>query len=159
MEMSIQIGLGLLIVTAGLVALGLRTRHLAICRKARNWPSVEGTIESGQREVVADGPGGPAIILPVFAFSYQVAGEYYGGRFALRGRVALRPYTTDPTVAVHSFIQHMIGRKVQVKYNPVHPEEWFVANELVERCRVQQKFSRDFINFPPRDLGTNADQL
>ena len=128
----------------------MKIRQLAIWRKAQNWPSVEGTIESGQREMVAD--SGSAI-LPVFAFSYQVAGEYYGGRFALR------PYTTDPTVTDPSFIEHMIGRKVRVNYNPVHPEEWFVANERVEGCRVEQKFGRDFINYAPRDWGTDADQL
>ena len=151
--MLIQIGMGLLIVTAGLVALGLRMRDLAIWRTAQNWPSVEGTIESGQREFVVGG-GNNQIILPVFAFSYNVAGEYYGGRFAL-----VRRYATDPTVADPSLIERMIGRKVQVKYDPVHPEKWFVANKLVEGCRVQQKFSRDFINFPPRDRGANADQL
>ncbi len=141
-------------VTAVLVALGLNLRQLAIWRTAQNWPSVEGTIESGQREWVAGGAGPSTIILPVFAFSYQVAGEYYGGRFALR------PYTTDPTVADPSFIKHMIGRKVRVNYNPVHPEEWFVANERVEGCRVEQKIGRDFINYrTPRDWGTDADKL
>jgi hypothetical protein len=98
-------------------------------------------------EQVAGGGKKPPIILPVFAFSYQVAGEYYGGRFALL------PYITDPTVADQSLLEHMVGRRVQVNYDPARPEAWFVADELIEGCRVEQKFGRDLVNFAPSDLG------
>lgn len=129
------------------VGVGLTVRRLLVSRKAQEWPSVEGTIESGQMEQVAGGGKTPRVILPVFAFSYHVEGQYYGGRFALL------PYNTDPTVDDPSFLEHMVGRKVQVNYNPEHPEVWFVADKLIEGCRVEQKFGRDLTNFAPSDQG------
>ena len=151
METAPQIGLAFFIVVAALVALGLKIRQLTMSKKAQKWPSVEGTIESGKMEQVGGGGKQQPIFLPVFAFSYQVAGEYYGGRFALR------PYETDPNVADPSFLEHMVRRKVQVNYNPAHPETWFVADELIEGCRVEQKFGRDWVNFSPSNVGPWGD--
>jgi len=56
--------------------------------KAKQWPRTEATIQTGAIEVVAPDLGS-AMRLPVFAFSYQVGGEYYSGRFALM------PYTVQ----------------------------------------------------------------
>lgn len=114
-------------------------------KEAAKWPSVEGTIESGRREQVAGGGGKPKVILPVFAFSYQVAGEYYSGRFALL------PYITDPFVGDSLFVEHMIGRKLHVNHDPLKPEVWFIADKLIEGCKVEQTISADWIYCPPPD--------
>ena len=110
-------------------------------RSARHWPTAEGTVESGAREVVASSRYGN-IELPVFAFSYQVAGEYYSGRFALQ------PYITDPGDSV---ISRMIGRKLQIHYDPAGPSTWFIPDELIEGCRVEQKLDPHLVSYPPRD--------
>jgi hypothetical protein len=82
------------------------------------------------------------IKLPVFAFSYQVFGEYHSGRFALM------PYTTEPD---ESFTSRMIGRKLQLRYDPAHPEQWFIPDELIEGCKVEQKLGRVLTTFCPKD--------
>ena len=134
----------LLIVLIGFF-LGTTIWRRRVSKKAAKWPSVEGTIESGQLEQVAGGGRSPKVILPVFAFSYRVAGEYYSGRFALL------PYITDPFVADSSFVEHMIGRKIQVNHDPLKPDVWFIADKLIEGCKVEQKFSGDWIDYAPAD--------
>lgn len=125
--------------------LGITIWRRHVSKKAKTWPSVEGIIESGKLEQVAGGGRSPKVILPAFSFSYQVSGEYYSGRFALL------PYITDPFVADPSFIEHMIGRRVQVNHNPIKPEVWFIADELIEGCKIEQKFSGNWINDAPSD--------
>jgi hypothetical protein len=122
--------------------LGIRIWHGRVSKKAERWPSVEGTIESGKLEQVA-GSGNYKVILPVFAFSYSVEGEYYSGRFALL------PYITDPFVTDSSFIEHMISRKVTVNHDPLKPDVWFIADKLIEGCKVEQKFTGDWIDYSP----------
>jgi hypothetical protein len=78
--------------------------------------------------------------LPVFNFSYQVGAEYFGGRFALL------PYTTDPGSSV---IERMIGRKLRVRYDPRHAQSWFIPDELIEGCQVEQELSPHLVNFRP----------
>jgi hypothetical protein len=56
---------------------------------------------------------------------------------------ALLPYITDP------FVEHMVGRKVQVNHDPLKPEVWFIADKLIEGCKVEQKFSGDWIDYAP----------
>ena len=114
--------------------------HRHVARNAERWPSVEGVIESGQMEAAASGGSKPKVVLPVFAFSYEVTGEYYGGRFALL------PYVTD---LGESIIERMIGRKLQIHYDPKKPETWFIADKLIEGCKVEQKFTPDWFSFPP----------
>jgi hypothetical protein len=101
----------------------------------------EATIESGQKEVVASARYGK-IELPVFGFSYKVQGEYYAGRFALM------PYITDPG---DSLISRMIRTKLQIHYDPAEPSTWFIPDELIEGCRVEQKFDPHLISYPPID--------
>jgi hypothetical protein len=117
-------------------------RQFRAWRRAQKWPSTEGVIESGKLEpVVSHGPA--PVILPVFGFSYKVVGEYYGGRFALL------PYTADPLAADLHFVEHMIGRKLQVNYDPAKPAVWFIANDLIDGCKVEQRVTRDWASFPP----------
>lgn len=128
-----------------LFVLGTKIWRGIISRKATKWPCVEGTIESGKLEHVAGNRRGPEVILPVFAFSYRVGTAYYSGRFALL------PYITDPFVSDSSFVEHMIGRKVQVNHDPLKPEVWFIADKLIEGCKVEQKFSGNWIDYSPPD--------
>jgi hypothetical protein len=94
---------------------------------ARQWPQTIATVESGSMETVGRKQDGPTIELPTFAFSYQVAGEHYGGRFALE------PLFPDPQ---HSVLLSMVQRKFMVHYDPGHPEAWIMDDETIEGCRV-----------------------
>lgn len=139
-ETGVEITLGLLgvIAVVGAVALGLRWWRRKGVEKAEGWPAAEATLESGGLEEVAQGRSR----LPTFAFSYQVAGKYYSGRFALV------PYPTD---AERSLIDRMIGRKLQVRYDPRHPELWFIPDKMIEGCKVEQKMGPHVIGFYPKD--------
>jgi hypothetical protein len=113
-------------------------------RKAKStihWPTTEATIESGAVEVVAREKFSK-VELPVFAFSYRVREEYFSGRFALL------PYITDPGQSV---IERMIGKKLQVRYDPARAEMWFIPDELIEGCKIEQQLSPDFVNLKPKD--------
>lgn len=132
-------------VELALIAIGVVSLLSWLWRRVRSkdalrWPTTEGNIESGTIEVVAHLKGGD-ISLPVFAFSYRVTDRYHSGRFALR------PYITDPGPSV---LDRMKGRKLQIHYNPRRTEEWFIADEYIEGCRVEQKLSPDFVNYEPR---------
>lgn len=108
-------------------------------RQTAGWPLTEATIETVQDEVVSHSKR-PAITLPVLAFSYHVAGEYYSGRFALY------PYIADP-----GDMTRMIGRKLQVRYNPDRPETWFIPDKLIEGCKVEQKMCPNPLGLNPHD--------
>ena len=43
----------------------------------------------------------------------------------------------------------MIDRKLQVHYNPANPQEWYLANEYIEGCRIGQKIEQHFFGYPP----------
>ena len=102
-----------------------------------DWPVTEATIESGQIEAVAQGRA----TLPTFAFSYQVAGQYYAGRFGLIPR----------SVGPEELIARMTGRKLQLRYRPDRPEMWFIPDEMLEGCQVEQKLGPHVLGLYPRD--------
>ena len=139
-ETGVQITLGLLGVVAIVVAVAIgwwwwqRKR----VEQAEGWLQAEATIESGGLEGTAQGRAR----LPTFAFSYQIAGKYYSGRFAL-----LR-YTADPDRAL---IDRMIGRKLQVRYDPRRPEVWFIPDKVIKGCKVEQKMGPHFIALYPKN--------
>jgi hypothetical protein len=110
-------------------------------KKAIHWPATEGTIESGGMEVVANVRGNK-VTLPVFAFSYRVQSGYFSGRFALL------PYITDPDPHI---IERMIGRKLQIRVDPQNAKAWFIADDLIEGCRIEQKLSPYAINLKPAE--------
>jgi len=110
-------------------------------KAAPSWPVAEAIIETGTIESVA-AVKGSKVQLPVFAFSYLVSGEYYSGRFALM------PYITDPG---ESLVKRMIGRKLEVHYDPVKPQTWLIADELIEGCKVEQKSRPGLFGFYPSD--------
>jgi Protein of unknown function (DUF3592) len=139
-ETGVQIIFGLLGVVAVVVvvAAGWWWWQRKRVEETEEWLQAEATIESGRLEGTAQG----RIKLPTFAFSYQIAGKYYSGRFALM------PYTTHPEI---SFIDRMIGRKLQVRYDPRCPEVWFIPDKVIEGCKVEQKMGPHVIGFYPKD--------
>jgi Protein of unknown function (DUF3592) len=114
-------------------------------KKAKQWPKTEGTIQSGAIEVVAQTKFN-TIRLPVFAFSYQVQGEYYSGRFALM------PYTVAYD---ESLIDRMIGRKLIVCHDPAHPDRWLIPDETIDGYKVEQKMGPHFIGYYLSDTGNH----
>jgi hypothetical protein len=109
-QTQLMFSFGLLALVAFGIVLTIRRRGLA--KKAAQWPLAEAMIESGQVEAVAGGGRSPKVSLPVFAFSYQVEGEYYSGRFALL------PYITSID---ELFVSRMIGRNLKVHHDPRQP--------------------------------------
>jgi hypothetical protein len=122
---------------AAVITLWWRLRQREV-DEARRWPQTEATIESGEVELVSSLDG---MELPVFAFSYQVERAYYSGRFALR------PYRTDPG---ESPFARMAGRKLRVHYDPNRPGTWFLPDELIEGCKVEQKIGLPLNTYSPK---------
>jgi hypothetical protein len=110
-------------------------------RAAKGWSATQGTIESGVSETVGTA-NGVQVVLPVFAFSYCVNGEYYSGRFSLS------PYSNDVGEAIFKLI---VGRKIPIKFDPSHPAKWFVAERLMEGYKVEQKMGPHLQPFYPKD--------
>jgi hypothetical protein len=79
---------------------------------------------------------------PPSLFPTSLPGEHYSGRFALM------PYVTNPPPNITSTLA---GRKLPVRYNPRHPETWYLPDELIEGCKVEQKMGPHLIGFYPQD--------
>ena len=138
-ETGVELMLGVLAVVA--MAAGIMTwwwlrqkRRVAITRE---WILTDATIESGALEPTIE----TRAVLPTFAFSYQVAGEYFSGRFGL----------TPSNIGAQELIDRMTGRKVQLRYDPAQPEVWFIPDGQIEGCKVEQKIGPHVIGLYPRD--------
>lgn len=101
----------------------------------------EATIEAGKLEAVQDSSVRSPIILPVFAFSYQFDGNYYSGRFSLSH------LNTD----ANELIQRLTGQKLQVHCDPSSPDAWFIPQEYIEGCKVEQKMGPHVIALYPQE--------
>jgi hypothetical protein len=108
---------------------------------AQSWPTAEATIESGALENVTDSSAKAPLVLPVLAFSYQVLGNYYSGRFAL----------SHINTEKDELIRRMIGRKLQVRYNPTSPAIWYIPDEHIEGCKVEQRIGPHIVALYPKD--------
>jgi hypothetical protein len=112
-----------------------------LVNKAREWLPVEGTSESGAFETTHDSK----VRLPTLSFSYQVAGQFFSGRFCL---LPERPYFPKPFIA--SMIAELKGRKFLLRYDPTHPEIWFIAADSIGGYKVGQKIGIHFVrSFSP----------
>jgi hypothetical protein len=133
------IALGVLAVVAIVVAIaaGWWRRQQKRVQETERWPQAEATIESGRLEPTAQGRA----VVPTFAFSYQTAGRFYSGRFGLM------PHMTDS----QSIIERMMGRKLQVRYDPSRPEVWFIPDKMIEGCKVEQRMGPHVIGFYPKN--------
>lgn len=107
---------------------------------ASSWPLTEATIESGAIEIV-NGTGKQPIRLPVFAFSYHVADDYYAGRFSL----------SYLNIDADDLIQRLTGRKIQIRCDPHSPDIWFIPDEQIEGCKVEQKMGPHMIKLYPSE--------
>ena len=112
-------------------------RQRKVLQEARQWLPVEAKVESGALEATSETN---KVVLPTFAFSYQVAGEYYSGRFGLM------PKRFPSKELIQSIIDRMIGRKFLLRYDPSHPEAWFIPDEYIDGCRVEQRISSNVIH-------------
>jgi len=112
--------------------------------QTREWPATEATIESGALEPTHETN---KLVLPTFAFSYQVSGEYYSGRFSLLPNERFSGQTL-----FDSLMGQMIGRKLLIRYDPQRPQQWFIPDEFIEGCKVEQKVGVHVVHdFYPRD--------
>lgn len=108
--------------------------------KASTWPCCQATVESAAMETVANAEYS-AVVLPVFAFSYVVDGDYHSGRFALR------PWASDPG---ESILTTLLGRKLRIHYDPRRPTEWYIPDEVIEGCKVEQKIGVHVVDYSPK---------
>ena len=140
--------LGVVLLVAGAVSVAVIAwviswyRQRKLVQRAGQWVPVEGRIESGALEAIHESG---KIILPTFAFSYQVSGESYSGRFSLR----------DPfpgKTSIESMIDGMIGRTLLLRYCPDRPEDWFIPDEFIDGYKVEQRIGPHVIHdYYPRD--------
>ena len=133
----IELGLLTIVMAVVVVFAWEWKRQRRSVEEAGTWPITEATIESGALERTAESRA----VLPTFAFSYQISGAYYSGRFGLI------PSDTDS----EELIDTMIGRKLQVRYNPLHPAVWFIADERIEGRKVEQKLGAHIVGLYPKD--------
>jgi hypothetical protein len=121
----------------------LRHRLSKLAQVATGWPTTEATVGSGTLESTREDR---KIVLPTFAFSYQISGEYYSGRFCLI------PNSLFPGSAfIESLVKGMIGRKLLLRYDPQHPQVWFIPDEHIDGCKVGQKIGSHVLSLYPKD--------
>ena len=128
-----------LIAVAAWIVSGYRQRKLV--QDAREWLLTEATINSGALESMQ---GTNKAVLPTFAFSYQVSGEYYSGKFSLMPKRAFFP-SEARRAFLESMIEGMIGRKLSIRYNPRQPDAWFIPEERIGGCKVEQRIGSHMI--------------
>lgn len=117
-----------------------------LVQEAREWPATEARIESGALERTHESG---RVILPTFGFSYQVSGEYYSGKFSLLPK---RAFSSEAREALVGSMESMIGRKLLLRYNPRHPDAWFIPEERIDGCKVEQRIgSHMFNSYRPSD--------
>ena len=143
---STGIGILLMVLTVPVLWLVWWRWQVAKVEKAKQWPTTEATVQSGAVEVVAS-TRSSTVGLPAFAFSYQVGGEYYSGRFALM------PYTVKYD---ESLIGRIIGRKLVVCYDPAHPDRWLIRDETMDGYKVEQKMGPHLVGLYLNDAGDGA---
>ena len=113
------------LVVAGAVSIAVAAwviswhRQRKLVQLAGQWVPIEARIESGALEGTHESG---KVVLPTFAFSYQVSEGSYSGRFSLRANLS--------KALAESMIDQMIGRKLLLRYDPCHPA-WFHLPQLV----------------------------
>ena len=135
-NLGILFGLGVLAITVISIAW-----HYARPDKIEQWPVTEGTIQSTSTEQVREGRG--SRLIEVCDFSYTVGDEYYSGRLTV-GRL--------DGEEDHSS-RGLIGRKIQVRYDPQKPDKFSVATVELDGFSLGQHYESPFSNdTEPTDL-------
>jgi Protein of unknown function (DUF3592) len=139
--------LGVVLLVAGTVSVAviawviLWYRQRKRIQQTAQWIPVEGRIGSGALEQMHESG---KIVLPTFAFSYQVSDESYSGRFSLRTNIS--------RALAESMIDQMIGRKLFLRYDPNRPDMWFISDEFIDGYKVEQKIgSHGIRDYSPND--------
>jgi Protein of unknown function (DUF3592) len=109
--------------------------------QAKDWPATEATIQSAELEVVQHSRYG-STQLPVCAFSYQVSGEYYSGRFSL---------LPNNGAAADFPVEALVDRKLPIHYEPKRPGNWYIPLENFDGCELEQKLSPHLVRLFPKD--------
>ncbi len=142
--------LGVVLVAGGAVLLAVAAwivswyRDHKLLEEVREWPTTEAIVQSGALEGTRESG---RVVLPTFAFSYQVSRHYYAGRFCL-----IRKWRYPGKTSVESLIKEMIGRKLLLRYDPNRPEAWFIPDEYIDGCKVGQKIGLHVIHsYYPKD--------
>jgi hypothetical protein len=122
-------------------------RQRRLLQASREWLPVEAKIESGALEGTRESG---KVVLPTFAFSYEVSGEYYSGRFSLA------PKRAFPGGAVlesrQLLMDRLMGRKLLLRYNPEAPEMWLIPDDFIDGWKVQQKIGAHLLHdYSPHD--------
>jgi|HubBroStandDraft_1064217.scaffolds.fasta_scaffold32876_2 hypothetical protein len=110
-------------------------RQHKLVQQAGQWVPIEARIESGALEGTHESG---KVVLPTFAFSYQVSEDNYSGRFSLRANLS--------KALAQSMIDEMIGRKLLLRYDPDHPADWFIPDEFIDGYKVEQKIGSHVIH-------------
>jgi hypothetical protein len=140
------VGSAVFIAMVAWVISGYRQRKLV--QDAMEWLPTEATINSGALESMQETN---KAVVPTFAFTYQVSGEYYSGKFALMPKRVFFPNRARREF-IQSMIEGMIGRKLLLRYNPRQPDAWFIAEETIDGCKVEQRIGSHMIHrYYPRD--------
>ena len=100
-------------------------------RRTRKWPKISATIHSFEMETM-DLDDKTEIMLPCFAFSYVAAGENCSGRFSL---------FTNGEEEGESVARKMVGRRIELQYDPKRPSAWYIPERRIEGFEVEQKMS------------------
>jgi len=143
---AVVAGCALAVAIGAWVISGYRDRKLV--REAAEWPTTEARVETGKLEGVRESG---KIVLPTFAFSYRAGEDCYSGKFALLPKRAFFP-TEGRHAFIESLIAGMIARKIPIRYNPRQPEMWFIPDEMIDGCKVEQRIGFHMIrDYSPSD--------
>jgi hypothetical protein len=139
--------LGVVLVVAGAVFVAVAAwviswhRQRKLVQQAGQWVPIEARIESGALEGTHESG---KVVLPTFAFSYQVSEDSYSGRFSLKANLS--------KALAESMIDQMIVRKLLLRYNTEHPAEWFMPDEFSDGYKVEQMIGSHFMHdYSPND--------
>jgi hypothetical protein len=100
-------------------------------RRTRKWPKTSATIHSFEMETM-DLDDKTKIMLPCFAFSYVAAGETCSGWFSL---------FTNGEEEGESVARKMVGRRIELQYDPKRPSASYIPEKRIEGFEVGQKMS------------------
>jgi hypothetical protein len=100
-------------------------------RRTRKWPKTSATIRSWQMQSMKLDDK-TDIVLPCFTFRYDANGESFSGKFSL---------FTDGEEEGKSVAGRMIGRSLDVRFDPKRPSTWIIPDKRIEGYEVEQKMS------------------
>jgi hypothetical protein len=124
--MILKIAALIVVVAALLYRFGRLYLYKRRIKNAADWPDTDAIIQSAKMEPV-ERIGQFREILPFFAFSYVINGEYFTGRFGLR----------VPEDRANTVMKEWINNKINVQYDPKRPSVFCLPEVLsVDGLRV-----------------------